>query len=257
MSDALTGWPFKRALDEFMRHGVEGIEVTAGPDGHASSQAGSSVREVAHQLDASGLTVCALAATPSVRLGDDGLRAVLEVAELLGVAAVRVFAGIFDPDVSVERQLDAVASHMRLLQIAGPYGIEILLEPAPGTIIACPEIARRVLDASEAENIGVVYDPASLAFEGHQQSAMAVGLFGSYLKHVHVKNQILQRRDGSWTAGPASLSAGVIDWPSTCSVLHRADYRGWWSIDHLSGPPSSARLAADLRALRNLVHRLV
>lgn len=139
-------------------------------------------------------------------------------------------------------------------EITAEVGVRLLIEPAPTTLVPGPVLGRRALDHLENKNVGVVYDPGSLAREGSVGPHLALSLLGPLLRQVHVKNVAPARESGAWHWHPATLDAGIVDWDSVFEALDGVGYHGWFILDHLSGEPSAEVLLGDVARLRQLAH---
>jgi sugar phosphate isomerase/epimerase len=92
-----------------------------------------------------------------------------------------------------------------------------------------------------------------MVIEGHVSPSLAVAAFGRYLRHVHVKDVVPRRKDGTWRWVHARPGSGLVAWPDVLEALGAAAYSGWLVVDHLSAPAGPARLRGDLAAFRRLL----
>jgi sugar phosphate isomerase/epimerase len=238
---------------------LEAVEITRVELllGEGSVLSGGGARDLARArraLEAGGASACGVAAPATWPIGCSSLIRAVETAAELNAPFVRVFAPRYDPH---RRAVDQLKHLMRALDALRGYtagtNAELLIETAQGTVVPSPELARRVIEESGSDRLGVVYDPANMASEGHLQPAFAVSYLGPLLRHVHAKNRVLVRRSGSWASKPMRMDHGHVDWSEVAGALTANGYEGLLSIDHLSGRPSRARLQEDVEALRRLV----
>jgi sugar phosphate isomerase/epimerase len=253
VTEALSAWELDAIVAVLVRHGVPAVEPTIGAGGHLSERDPEHAGQAGARIANAGIQLCGLAVTSALPLGSDGLLAVLEIAAAIGAPGIRVFAPPYDGDREAEAQLDEATTALSALCDVGANGVRVLIEPAQDSVIPSPELARRVLDDSGRASAGVVYDPANMVIEGHLQPPYALGLLGTRVRHVHVKNHVRERRSGDWRIVSTGLEDGLVDWPRTFAALHDAGYDGWFSIDHLAGPATEEQLESDLGALRALV----
>lgn len=178
-------------------------------------------------------------------------------AQALGAPYVRVYA---TPPLGESASSGRFPEEFALLQrriaefagIVAATGRRLLLEPAPSTLVPDPVLAVRALSAAGQDQVGVVYDPGSLAREGWLDPFLATDVLGPLLRHVHVKNASPTRSaDGSWTWGRSALDAGIVDWPRVFRALDRVRYEGWLVLDHLTSH-TSACLESEVGYLREL-----
>lgn len=252
VSGALPGFSLREVLSALTAVGVDAVELTAGPGGHLGLGEASAVAESARLLAQSGVRLCGIDAPAETPLGSDGLVGILQTAALLHAPFVRVYPPRFEPTVPVDVQLAATSTALDELAHAAAPDTAILLEPAPGSIAPSPELARQVVLGSTTAATGVVFDPGSMVAEGHLQPRLALAVLADLVRHVHVKNRSLVRRGDRWLPRSHALGSGVVDWIATLGELHRRRYRGWLSIDHLSGPPGLETLRTDVAELRRL-----
>jgi sugar phosphate isomerase/epimerase len=252
VTQVLAALPLAEVVDAFAGAGLGGIEPTIGTGGHLPAREGPETRAAAASIDASPLELCGLAATAALPLGSDELAGASGVAAAMGAPFVRVFCRTFDATRAADAQLEAASRALARLCEFTPPAVHILIEPAPGTVAGSPELARRIVAGAQVARAGIVYDPGSLVPDGHLQPAIAVALLGALIRHVHVKNQLVERVDGLWITRPAALGEGIVDWPAALESLARIGYADWLSVDHLPHRSDAASLelqCAELAAM--------
>jgi sugar phosphate isomerase/epimerase len=236
-------------------HGLAGVEWGAG-SGHslAVDAADHAVDRLARAATAHGLECCGFAVHEPDALAwpVPVWRRLAETAVALGAPHVRAYptvpCGDFGADLA--RLRDRIAERAETVAAAG---VRLLLEPSPTTLAPGPELAREALAQARQHQVGVVYDPGSLAREGWLDPFLATAMLGPLLRHVHVKN--LSPRPGcggAWTWQRSTLEAGIVDWPRVFAALDRVGYRRWLVLDHLSSQDDGT-LATDLGHLRALM----
>jgi sugar phosphate isomerase/epimerase len=256
VTGAFHGAPLDEALRAIAAAGATAVEVTIEPGAVRGELVAGGVAPdgIGAVVDASGLRLLGLAATAAMVPGHPGLPRALALADDLGAGFVRVFPPVYDADRPAGRQLAEAARALARVAAAGDRA-RLLVEPGPGTVAPSPELARRLVDEADDPSVAVLYDPANMLAEGHLHPAYAIDLLGDRLVHVHVKNVLCARRvDGSGLSY-VTLGEGDVDWPETVRLLRASGYDGAFSIDHLSGPPTAATLADDVRGLRHLLER--
>jgi sugar phosphate isomerase/epimerase len=254
-SGVLAEWPLRRLVTALAALDVGSVELVPGhlgidPRGRWGPQADA----VRAELERSGVRARGVAAPSGAAVGSAELTAVIEIAAVLDAGFVRAFAPAYDRSRSARDQIDDAAAALDSARAAAsPLGVDVLLETAQGTLAPSPELAWRLIERAGPQGLGVVYDPANMIVEGDLDPHYAVSYLGAALKHVHVKNQVLVRRTDRWTPERTPLDCGCVSWVKVADALATAGYTGWLSIDHLSGPPSAARLRDDVDGLRRLV----
>jgi sugar phosphate isomerase/epimerase len=197
--------------------------------------------------DAAGLSVCsACVQEHGIGFDADELTRYAEAARTLGSPLVRTFAPAWDGS-------DLRPAFERALEACG--GLALLVETSPATAAPSPELARRLVEGLPPERAGVLYDPGNMIIEGHLEPRVAIGILGPYLRHVHVKSVVWERRDSGWEWGYASLRDGPLDWGEILAELARAGYDGPIAFDHLPGGAGATveELVAEVAILRELL----
>jgi len=252
-SSALPGWDAERVVAAAVSLGLAAVEWGVGP-GQALSGPDDGARIAALCADA-GLAVAGVAvqdrdvtpATPKAGAAHVAL------ARELRAPHVRFFAPFYQGGPLRAGQRRARAGVDALVELAA--GLPVLVETAPETLAASPELALELVGHHPARLAGVLYDPGNMAIEGHLAAPLALAVLGRHLRHVHVKNISWSRRGGVWRWAYADLDRGVVEWPATLRALRAAGYRGRLSIDHLSRRPTPGLLAAESERLGEMLEQ--
>ena len=260
-SAALPGWDVDQVVEGLAAVDVHALEVSVGSSGLIGIGRPEGARSLGHRLRDGGIRVWGVDATIELTFLSAEAPSVLAAASALDAGFVRFFAPEYDRRRSFSEQVAAAAGTLAGLVATGQGltpQVSVLVEIAPGTIAPSPELACRLLDASGPETgrdppAGVVFDPGSMVAEGYLQPELAVALLGQRLHHVHVKNRLIARVGGEWSAVSRTLADGLVDWPRTITALWAAGYRGAYTLDHLSGPTTIRSLGADVAELRVLL----
>ncbi|MBI4025001.1 MAG: sugar phosphate isomerase/epimerase [Verrucomicrobia bacterium] len=167
----------------------------------------------------------------------EGAERLLKAARILRCRMVRLGAPLYRVKIPPLGSLKAAAKALaRWVPRARDFGVRILVETHQGNLTCSPELALRVVERSDPQDVGVILDPANMAVEGMLGWPFAVGLLGPYLAHVHVKNLAWFRQDGAgWRFDYTSLPDGLVDWPAVIAALETAGYRGLYSFEDFRG----------------------
>jgi sugar phosphate isomerase/epimerase len=254
-SSALPGWDAARTLAAVAALDLDTVEWGAGP-GQAVERPRDGAR-IRALCDRAGVRVCGLSVQdPDATLDRPGRTAgYVGLARTLGAPHVRFVAPRYRGGSVTRLRQRTVRGLARLVELAEPHGLRVLLETSPDTLAPSPELALGLLESLPPRSVGVQYDPGNMVIEGHLAPALAIASLRPSLRHVHVKNIAWSRRAGVWRWTYAPLSGGLLDWPVIMSLLAAAGYRGRFSIDHLGGRPTLALLRAETNYLRALVDR--
>jgi sugar phosphate isomerase/epimerase len=181
--------------------------------------------------------------------------ALARAAPVLGAQLVRLWTPAPAP---AGRDLRVQFARLRrrwaeLARIAAGEGCRFALELHDGTLASSASGALRLFEGLDPAHVGVIFDVANTVREGHEDLAMAVGLLGPFLAHVHVKD--LRVQPGERWSGLASsfapLGEGILRWPLIIAVLRAAGYDGWLAVENFTGVERGvARIASDLAWLR-------
>jgi sugar phosphate isomerase/epimerase len=252
-SACLPGWTPARVISVAVSLGFSSVEWASGP-GHAieDPERGSELREQCERagLHSAGVSVQdpeVTCANPSTAVSH------LSLAMALGAPQVRLLAPQYRGGSLRREQQRARAGLDRLIELAAPAGVAVLIETSPATLAPAPELAAALVEQHPPERAGVLYDPGNMAIEGHLAPEMAVARLGPYLRHVHVKNIAWHRARNAWRWRHASLADGVLDWRSIVHWLAAGRYRGLFSIDHLGSEVSATRLRTETAFLSALM----
>jgi sugar phosphate isomerase/epimerase len=254
-SSALPGRGAEQILAAASAGGFALVEWGAGPaQAIPDLRAAAAVRA---RCDDAGLASCGLCvqdheatlATP------ERAAAYLELAVALGAPQIRYFAQRFDGAPLADEQERARAGLRRLVELAAPTGIRVLIETSPQTIAPSPCLVLALAEGHDTAHVGALYDPGNMITEGHLAPRLALDRLGPYLGHVHVKNHVWRRRDGRWSIRYAALERGILDWREILAALDGISYAGALAIDHLPGAATARKLIAESTALRALASR--
>jgi sugar phosphate isomerase/epimerase len=252
-SACLPGWAPGRVVDVAMSLGLSAVEWASGR-GQAieRTDTGPRVRELCERagLLSGGLAV----QDPGVTLATPARAARhVALAAALGAPHVRLLAPTYQGGSLAREQQRARAGLARLIELAAPEGVAVLVETSPTTLAPAPDLAVALVEGQPPERAGVLYDPGNMIIEGHLAPAVAIARLGPYLRHVHVKNIAWARHRDVWRWRHAGLASGILDWRSIVHELTAARYRGLFSIDHLGGEASARKLRSESDFLTELV----
>ena len=252
-SASLPGWSARQVVDVASSLGLASVEWGSGR-GQAieRTDAGAKVRE---RCERAGLRSGGLAVQdPDVTLATPSRAAkYVPLAVALGAPHIRLLAPAYNGG-SLRREQERVRIAIdRLVEVAAPQGVAVLVETSPTTLAPAPELAVTLVERQPPERAGVLYDPGNMVIEGHLAPAVAIARLGPYLRHVHVKNIAWSRHREVWRWRHAPLARGILDWSSIVHELAASRYRGLFSIDHLGGEASARKLGSESAFLRRLV----
>ena len=253
-SGAMHDWSIEHVVAAAAQAGFAAIEWELHPGGlHINAaDARGGARRCAGATRAGGLDVCAVSASPDVPLLNQASVATLvEACQAAGARIGRMFAPPVDRRIPLAQQLsavsDALAAHA---EGYSSHGVALVIELSQETVVPSPELLVRVCAGLDPQAVGALYDPGNMIVEGNLHPWLALEVLGEYLHHVHVKDEAFVRSaDGDWTETVVQMGTGLVDWRAAFYELDDRGYRGWMSIDHLTGRATEDRLKFEKELL--------
>lgn len=301
ITDGLGRLPLPEVLDVVAAAGLTSVEIATGnwseaPHADLAALTGSAGarEELLGSVTSRGLTLSALNANGNQLHPTDGprqdgvLRDTIRLASALGVPTVVCMSGLpgapgdsapnwittsWPPEnVAIHRyQWEEVAiPYWRdLTAFAREHGVRLAVEACGGQLVHTVSGLHRLIEATDADVVGVNLDPSHLMWMGADIPTVIGALAGSIF-HVHAKDVRVDRaiaaRDGlldptpidraqerSWNYVTLGLGhpGGEAFWADVVYQLRAAGYDGVLSIEHedtlVSAREGAARAAALLR----------
>src|ERR1700753_1922165 len=159
-SSCLPGWDADRVLRAAVELGFGAVEWGVGP-GQAIEDPACADELAEHCRGAGVRTVGVSVQDPAVRLSSPvrTTGAYLRLAAALGAGYVRLFAEPHRGGSVAAPQRRHRAALDRLVELAAPGHVRVLVETSPGTLAASPELALSLVGHQPARRAGVLYDP--------------------------------------------------------------------------------------------------
>lgn len=178
-----------------------------------------------------------------------------EAADILNCNKVGISAPCFDPCEGFRSQKETFQKQIqKWIDTFGEHGVKVCLETHFGTITPSTALVMSVLERFSPEQVGVMWDPANMIYEGSELSSMALDLLGPYLVEVHLKNGAWTREaDGKWNFTFCDLSEGMVSWPQILKMLADLPYRGPLIVEDYRWMDPEAKLANARREYENAV----
>lgn len=200
-----------------------------------------------------------LSVTPYLTVGDAaGTEQVLRTAKLLGASYIRVGIAGYNSNSAAApypELFEKTRAYLReAASLCRQYGVKGLIETHHNTIAASASAAFRLLDGHNPDELGVLYDPGNMVYEGYEQYRAGIELLGPYLAHVHVKNAAWKpgerAADGtvSWTCGWSPIREGVVSWKQVIGDLKAVGYDGYLGVEDFSGQYDSRTMLQQFAA---------
>ena len=150
-----------------------------------------------------------------------------------GVKLISTHAG-FIPESPNDPAYAGVVNTLReLADYAAQYGIWFNLETGQET----PTTLRRVIIDTGASNLGINLDPANLMMYGKANPVDAVGVFGEYVRSMHIKDGCYPTGDMKKLGNETAVGEGMVDFAALLPALEAKGFDGPLVIEReISGP---------------------
>lgn len=162
----------------------------------------------------------------------EALKKAADFAALLGIADLTIHVGFIPENPATSEYVELVAAVKNVALYCKGRGVFFNFETGQET----PVTLRRTIEDTGLDNLGVNLDPANLLMYGKGNPVDAVGIYGPYIRGVHVK-------DGMYPTGGRELGIetpvgeGLVDFPRLLCRLREINYRGPLIIEReIRGP---------------------
>jgi sugar phosphate isomerase/epimerase len=208
------------------------------------------LREIRAALRAGGFE-CPVVDTPFLKAPKavwEHLDRGMEIADMVGAKAVRVFSGlrVDDRDWYLPWLADVLSAAAN--QVRGA-GFRLLLEIDESCMVATAAEADELLATMAPGLVGVVWDPANEArFRDSAPDRVDGGAIAGAVRHVHVKDYA---RGEGWVRP----GAGIVGWDGQLRGLAAAGYEEYLSIETHHADPVGGTVQAtrdSVTALRRI-----
>jgi sugar phosphate isomerase/epimerase len=188
----------------------------------------------------------------------------IEAAAALGAPLVRIGVPRYDPAVGWKKlYAKAVKDYAKVVAYARRFKVKPVIEIHMGIITASAAAASQFCANFSPKDIGIIYDPGNMVYEGYEQYQMGLEMLGGYLAHVHVKNSRWEvtgaTRDGAvvWKPTFAAMKNGCVDFEELLRSLKAVGYDGWLSFeDFNTALKTDEKLVDDIKYLKAIERRI-
>ena len=171
----------------------------------------------------------------------DKVERMMEVANIMDAPTLRV--GFKNPreEQTYQEIFETAREQMgKVVEMAKKYKVKPLIEIHHGTIVTSASLAERFVSAFSPDEIGVIYDPGNMVYEGFEDYKMGMEILGDYLAHVHVKSAVYSpvtlkspQRLG-FKADWGTPRAGAVNFIELFKAMKSVGYDSWLSIEDFS-----------------------
>lgn len=161
------------------------------------------------------------------------------------VIIVGLIRGTAHPDVSADQANAWLVTALKMVAgAAGERGVRLAIEPInryETTFLNNVGETNALIDAIDAENVGILYDTFHSNIEEPDMLA-SLRACGSRLYHVHLADS------NRWSPG-----LGHVDFKSIVATLQDMNYGGWVSAEILPRPDMATAQEQTARTMRSLL----
>ena len=174
--------------------------------------------------------------------------AVLETAEALGAAAIRVWAGRKNASAFSEREIGRIADRAReIAEAAAERSIRIDFEFHDNTVTHTNESTEGLLDRVDHSNAWTLWQPALQV--GHEYRIRGIDTLLNRISNIHCN----YFAENGWP-DQLALSEGADEWADYLDILDRSDRERWVLIEHVKDH-SPGNFPADAATLKSWLAR--
>ncbi|MFH1748889.1 MAG: sugar phosphate isomerase/epimerase family protein [Planctomycetota bacterium] len=231
------GWSLGQTVEAARRYGFEGVELR-GIAGELDVRrlpdfSGEGIARSRALFEDAGIDIVSL--DSSARLWQreaDELREnmaeaedYIELAGRIGAPLVRVFGGYIPEGVPLERAVRRLAGNLAALgDRARERGVAVAIETHDDFLTG--KVLSEVMRATDHESVGVVWDVSNCFWTG-EPIQETVALLAPYLRHVHIKDSVLDGREARLTF----IGDGDVPIHDVLTVLSELGYKGYLSYE--------------------------
>jgi sugar phosphate isomerase/epimerase len=181
-------------------------------------------------LEKNGLRVCGIGTSVTLHTGLDlqeGADAI-RLADALGADFIRVFGDRFPAGERRPLVFDRVSAGLHTLCDAAEAGgnTSVLLE-VHGEFNTIPALTELIGRVGKRPAFGLIWDIEHSFREYGNQVGEFYRLIAPYVRHVHVKDCVLENKEPM----PTLLGHGAIDVPAVIAMLEKDRYAGYYSFE--------------------------
>lgn len=256
---ALRNYDVFAALDMAADAGFAGVELWGKPPHTPEGVEEEHMRRVRDRARANGLAtpIFGSYANPSWPEFETKAAESIQLARLLGVRIVRIWAGNKEPHEAEDEQWRAVAEALHEFALrAEDEGLTLAMEMHASTLCLTPEGALRVLEMANSPNLKLNYQCGDFANPDVERD---LELVGDHVVMVHAQNF----RPSCCEPGKLQrslISAGNVDYDKALGILAGHGFKGYVEAEFFKGENVSEdalldSLRKDAAYLRELTER--
>ncbi len=188
----------------------------------------------------------------------DNIKRLFNASKAMKCSRVRLLPPPYDRTKNYHQIYHRVLEYAkRAEKLAEEYGVKILFEIHPRSIIPSASLAYRWVSNFCPQNVGVVFDPGNMIEEGMENWKLGLELLGEYLSYVHCKNAgwisttVNNKKEWRWDWFP--MKEGMVNWQEVIGILQEMGFDGYLSNEDFCNLPTNRKLKENIEYLRNLV----
>lgn len=174
----------------------------------------------------------------------------IDFAAELGVSDVATHMG-FIPEQPCYAEYKSVVNAVKHIGLyAASKGINFNFETGQET----PVTLMRTIADTHLNNLGVNLDPANLIMYGRANPVDAVGIYGSKIRGVHVKDGLYPEGDFSELGKETKVGEGKVNFPVFMKELEKYGYEGDLYIEReISGEQQTKDIIDTIKYLKDIM----
>ncbi|MFN7995953.1 MAG: sugar phosphate isomerase/epimerase family protein [Bryobacteraceae bacterium] len=235
------GWSFPQGLDLIKKAGFDGVELWLGEKPWFKADTpDAGVRDLARRIKDAGLSVSDVANSldwdENISARDPRVRAAairhirrqIETAQLLGVDAILVVAGLVTEETPYEEVYRRTLDGLRALgEYAAQAKVKIGCENccAEQRFLISPREFEQFLNELNHPYVGIHLDVGNVHETGFPEQWIA--MHGPRITRVHVKDVLRRRGRCGDQSVYTNLFLGDNNWPAIRTALREVAYDGW------------------------------
>ena len=231
------------AMKLFREIGYDGIEIRCAKDGQMdTTTADDEFIALARQWSTDhGIRILCLTpyfkdfVSPARELELSRMRRAIQIASMLGCPNVRAYGGI-DPEQSAfprQEIWEKTASGLREIgEYAARLDVRLCVETHAYTLTLTAKETRAMVDDVGLSNVGVLFDPAWIAWAREESVADAVATLGDRIFHCHYKDFAFLSSDKKPEKKSCLMGQGDVPWAEILTELQKLGYDGTMSDEY-------------------------
>jgi sugar phosphate isomerase/epimerase len=218
------------------KYGIGGVEIRLSPSGEIYAGAGRASESHRKILNNAGVRVTDIGSGVCIKRQDaatlEKLKDAIDIADIMGASAVRVFLGNFLEKKNGPREEIIHGEIVNMLKSGCDYAAEknVRVWVETHNEYSRGKVLRRLMEDAARGNIGIIWDIIH-PLEENEGVYETYEYIGKYIEHIHIKDArpSPDENAASWEYMP--IGQGRAPLGDIINILKRADYKGYYSLE--------------------------